>query len=349
MTNRILRRPRRDDAPRVAALMNASASALIGRPAITLPLLEYDWLALDLQSNVWLIEDSVGDSVGDSAGDSVGDSVDDSVDNGGRIVGYLKLYETDGQRAGEPSKNYRIWGCVDRDQPDSDDLRKLLLTAAEAQAAQQGIPVEIDYRVNAQDEAMVRVLLAGDYAPTRTFWQMRRRLADLPEAPSISPGAANVTIRAARTEADQRAIYALHMDSFRDHWNFTPYPYETWLQSLTAYPPTRDPSCWLIAEAGDALVGFVIGVPGQIIVPEMGYEPDVGYVAYMGTRQSWRGRGVAKALLYAVFDVFRQRGMREVSLGVDAGNATGATHLYQKVGMARSMTFDIYRKIIDGK
>jgi ribosomal protein S18 acetylase RimI-like enzyme len=50
-------------------------------------------------------------------------------------------------------------------------------------------------------------------------------------------------------------------------------------------------------------------------------------------RRAWRGRGFGRALLHHSFREFRRRGLTRAALGVDAANATGATRLYESVGM----------------
>ena len=50
-------------------------------------------------------------------------------------------------------------------------------------------------------------------------------------------------------------------------------------------------------------------------------------------RPAWRGQGLAKVLLYRTFAEFFLRGFQVVKLDVDAQNETGATHLYERVGM----------------
>jgi ribosomal protein S18 acetylase RimI-like enzyme len=59
----------------------------------------------------------------------------------------------------------------------------------------------------------------------------------------------------------------------------------------------------------------------------------VGYVRILGVQKAWRGRGLARALLLSAFSDYRQRGCLGVQLGVDTGNTTGATRLYESVGM----------------
>ncbi len=312
-----LRRPRRDDVDRVAVLMNAHAQALIGRPATTLAILQHEWQAAELDTCAWLVE------------------------HDRQAVGYLGLRKSGWQRVDESGKTYRIWGCVHPDYRAS-SAGERLLSAVETQAAEQGKLVEVDFRANVEDAAMVQTLQHGGYEVIRTFLQMRRSLDSLPPAPILPDG---ITIRTA-APADQADIYELHMQSFRDHWGFSPYPYQTWQRLFAAYPPDYDPALWFVAEAEGEKIGFVIGTPGQITVPEMGYAPEVGYVHLMGTRADWRGRGVAQAMLHRAFQAFRQRGQREVSLGVDAANTTGAVHLYHKIGLRQTMAFDLYRKVI---
>jgi ribosomal protein S18 acetylase RimI-like enzyme len=58
-----------------------------------------------------------------------------------------------------------------------------------------------------------------------------------------------------------------------------------------------------------------------------------GYLGALGVRRPWRGRGYGRALLLYSFREFRLRGMSRATLGVDAANPTGATALYESVGM----------------
>ena len=57
------------------------------------------------------------------------------------------------------------------------------------------------------------------------------------------------------------------------------------------------------------------------------------YVGAIGVRPGWRGKGLAKALLARAFAEFFRRGTPRVTLDVDSENETGATHLYERVGM----------------
>ena len=57
------------------------------------------------------------------------------------------------------------------------------------------------------------------------------------------------------------------------------------------------------------------------------------YIGYLGTRQSHRGRGLARAALAKVLTEAADSGYQRAGLGVDADNPTGATRLYERAGM----------------
>jgi ribosomal protein S18 acetylase RimI-like enzyme len=70
----------------------------------------------------------------------------------------------------------------------------------------------------------------------------------------------------------------------------------------------------------------------------------MGWVGRLGVRRPWRKRGLGEALLLHSFNEFYQRGISKVGLGVDASNPTGATRLYQKVGMHVSVEDVVFEK-----
>jgi ribosomal protein S18 acetylase RimI-like enzyme len=68
-----------------------------------------------------------------------------------------------------------------------------------------------------------------------------------------------------------------------------------------------------------------------------------GYVGIIGVRRAWRGRGLGKALLRHSFRALWDRGLRRITLHVDAESPTGATQLYESVGMvveSESVTYE---------
>ena len=63
-----------------------------------------------------------------------------------------------------------------------------------------------------------------------------------------------------------------------------------------------------------------------------------------------RKKGLAQALLYYTFAEFWKRGRKSVALHVDASSLTGATKLYEKVGMHADDKGGSWEKLIrDGE
>ena len=91
------------------------------------------------------------------------------------------------------------------------------------------------------------------------------------------------------------------------------------------------------ADAGDRDgAGEVTWVPGGALVGSVSPEDAEGfegsYVDYLGVTRAARGRGVARALLWAVIEDASRRGRNRVGLEVDADSPTGADTLYDSMG-----------------
>jgi mycothiol synthase len=154
----------------------------------------------------------------------------------------------------------------------------------------------------------------------RRFYRMAIVLDQPPVLPELTDG---IEIRQVeRTESDLRTMHELIDTAFLDHFDPIREPYERWL-ALSADGSCQDLSLWWFAT--------VNGVPGAGLY---GSElPESGYVDVLGTLREYRGRGLAKALLLNAFGEFYRRGRTKVGLSVDADSLTGATRLYQSVGM----------------
>lgn len=144
-----------------------------------------------------------------------------------------------------------------------------------------------------------------------------------------------VRVRAFR-EGDERTFYDLQHETFADTWEPIEDPYERWAHWLLG-DPSFDPALWFIAEDEDEPAGFAI-------CKRRRGDSDLGYVQVLGVRRPWRGRGLGRALLHTAFREFRARGIARAGLGVDAENPTGATRLYESVGMRVTHRFEIYEK-----
>jgi ribosomal protein S18 acetylase RimI-like enzyme len=69
-----------------------------------------------------------------------------------------------------------------------------------------------------------------------------------------------------------------------------------------------------------------------------------GYVESLSVRRPWRKRGIATAMLVWTLHEALTRGLKAVSLGVDAENPNGAKQLYERVGFREIDRFPIYGK-----
>lgn len=166
----------------------------------------------------------------------------------------------------------------------------------------------------AADERAAELFRTRGYHEARRFWEMAIDLdGELPE-----PAAAIEPFR----EEDAVDFHAALEEAFEDHWEPHPEPFEEWWKRQRNRL-NFDPSLWFVIRDGDEIAAFTRN--------EMRTES--GYIGALGVRRPWRGRGYGRALLQYSFREFQRRGSNRVTLGVDAANPTGATQLYESVGM----------------
>jgi mycothiol synthase len=177
----------------------------------------------------------------------------------------------------------------------------------------------------AGDTAAAELLRGRGYREVRRFWEMAIELEEEPpEAPAdVEPF----------DEGDAEAFHAALQESFAEHWEHDPESFEKWWERQRGRT-NFDPSLWFVIRAGDEIAGVVRNEA----------RPPAGYVGALGVRRRWRARGYGRALLLHSFGEFHRRGLRHVTLGVDAANATGATQLYESVGMYAEQEMVVWEK-----
>jgi ribosomal protein S18 acetylase RimI-like enzyme len=119
-------------------------------------------------------------------------------------------------------------------------------------------------------------------------------------------------------------------DAFRDHWVYVERPFSEELEECDARietSPRYDLELWLLATEGEEIVGAAIS-EGAIEG-----DPQMGYVSDLGVCRPWRGRGIGTALLLSLLGELRNRGFEQAALDVDADSLTGATRLYERIGL----------------
>jgi ribosomal protein S18 acetylase RimI-like enzyme len=152
-----------------------------------------------------------------------------------------------------------------------------------------------------------------------------------PPAPASFPE--GIELRPFVREEHARAVLDAQNESFRDHWGHHDLSFEQWAPRKFGRKDF-DPTLWMIAWQGDAIAGF----------SQNRYRQGIGWIGTLGVRRPWRKRGLGEALLLHSFAEFYRRGTTTIGLGVDAQNPTGATQLYQKVGMRAVSEFMFYEK-----
>ena len=137
-----------------------------------------------------------------------------------------------------------------------------------------------------------RLLEGAGYAPVRRVYMMAIDLEQAPHPPEWPEG---LRVRTFAPGQDERATHEAVEDASRDLWGRPYSPFERFLK-MTEHE-VFDPSPWFLAWDGPAISGVILCklVAGQ------------GWVAVVGERRPWRGRGLA--LLRHAFGEYYRRGI----------------------------------------
>jgi mycothiol synthase len=247
------------------------------------------------------------------------------LDGAGVIVGY-------GHVTREEPDVLESWGVVHPEHRGR-GIGASLLDRIEKRSADllAGLPSpRFRHAINAGDRAAAAMLKARGLRPVRHFWHMGIDLEG-PVEPGRSPE--GIEIGGIEPHEDLSAVHAVLIAAFAEDWGHHPEPFDRWAEEETS-SPSYDPTLWLLARDG--------GVPvGALTASVLG---DRGWVGEIGVLAPHRGRGIAAALLRRSFATLARRGFRHVLLNVDAENPTGATALYERVGMRVVKRWDLWER-----
>ena len=238
------------------------------------------------------------------------------LEDGGKLVGsaFAQLFGEKGNAAGAVHPSERGRGLGTR-----------LVELMEARMTEEGAKLLHAWTI-AGDSAAEELFTARGFREVRRFWDMAIDLA--PEPPE--PAARIETFR----EADGPAFHAALEEAFAEGWKHVPESFDAWWERQRRRS-NHDPSLWFLIRDGDEIAAICRGESRE----------DGGYVGMLGVRLAWRRRGYARDLLLHAFREFRRRGHTRASLGVDAANRTGATQLYESVGMEVELENVVWEKI----
>jgi mycothiol synthase len=301
-----MRHPTMDDLQAVHHVITTSDLAYHGSADITLDELHTDWLSpeFNLQQDAWLIAGPAG-----------------------QVVGYASV----GQR-----EHARIYSEV-LVLPEFARLgfQDALLAEVEQWAREQ-VPqarpdarVALSFYVAQGDEQQALSLQRHGFQEIRRSWNME---ITMNEAPAEPQWPACVSVRTFRP-GDERVVFDADDEAFKDHWGYMPGNFERW-KHWTVERKTFDPTLWFLAYEGDQIAGISLCT----------YRDELGWVDTLAVLRPWRRQGLGQALMLHSFGEFYRRGTRTVGLGVDAQNLTGATRLYERVGMHVVRVYINYEK-----
>jgi mycothiol synthase len=210
-------------------------------------------------------------------------------------------------------------------------LGAFLLERTEERARELGRPVLTAGRL-AENDAARRLLEGLGFHEARHFFQMRITFDGPPEPPRWPEGVVPATFRA----ADAREFHRVMNEAFAEEWGFHQLSFDEWRTRRLDAPGT-DTSLWFLARAGEEVAG--------VVRCEVGHDGG-GWIGLIGVLKPWRRKGVGLALLRHAFVELHRRGEPHVGLGVDAQNPSGATRLYERVGMRVTKEDVIYEKAL---
>ncbi|MBN1858433.1 GNAT family N-acetyltransferase [Candidatus Bipolaricaulota bacterium] len=212
--------------------------------------------------------------------------------------------------------------------------------ARAVEMAPMGCRVSLIQGLNENEAAAKALLAAHQYQSVRHFWRMSVEFAanGALQEPRWPEGISVSTLDPAKDlEASLRAA----RDAFRDHWGHVETPEKEALERMRhriENDPDFDASLRFLAREGSEIAGVCYARPKD------GTDSTTAYIETLGVRRPWRRRGLAEALLRHTFRVCHRRGLGKVALDVDAASLTGATRLYEKVGMHVSELTHAYEK-----
>jgi mycothiol synthase len=166
------------------------------------------------------------------------------------------------------------------------------------------------------------------YEKAWEFWLMG---ADLPEDVASPHWPDGVLIRTFR-EDDAVPVKELLDLAYAAEPYHRPLSFEHWHRFMLE-DPSFEPQAWFLAEANGRLVGAALNWKE-------------GYVKDLVVHPDWRRRGLGRALMEQTFAEFARRGIERVTLKTDSINPTEAWRLYERLGMRKERTYEVFQKEI---
>jgi len=161
---------------------------------------------------------------------------------------------------------------------------------------------------------------------------------DLDNVPNL-PLPEGVEVRSGREE-DVKLFFTAWNDATRD-MNDAPRLADEMIEQMKM-DPSWNPSLWQLAWHNGKVIGTVMVVIDS--AENEKFNRKRGVTELISVAGPWRNKGIAKAMIVKALRTLREKGMNEATLGVDAGNASGALALYKRMGYKSTQCLISYWK-----
>ncbi|MFZ9720643.1 MAG: GNAT family N-acetyltransferase [Candidatus Nanopelagicaceae bacterium] len=176
---------------------------------------------------------------------------------------------------------------------------------------------------HSKDETYKSILLGKGFDLLRRYWTMEMELPSTQEyRTNLSTSIREIDLD---SEDDLKAFHSVNQDSFSNHFGFMPRAFPEWSELVLRDRDEVNLKVWLLTIDGED-VGF-LDCNDELIHEE------AGFVAGLGVRKAFQGKGFGEALLMHAVNHYSKLGREKLCLNVDAGNESGALRLYEKLGM----------------
>ncbi|CAN7390476.1 GNAT family N-acetyltransferase [Variovorax sp. LjRoot178] len=191
------------------------------------------------------------------------------------------------------------------------------------------------------ETARATLLEKAGYRPERYFFTMVRPTLDAVADFALPP---RLEVRPVQPD-HFRAIWDAHTRAFRTHWGFSSpdeADYQRWQVSQVFQP-----HLWQVA--WDVQTGEVAGQVRAYVdeVWNAANGRKRGWTEFISVGESWRRRGLARALISLSLRAQEAAGMEESALGVDGQNLDGANRVYEDCGFIVARRNCIFRKPLE--
>jgi mycothiol synthase len=261
-----------------------------------------------------------------------------AIDGTGRAVAYAEVFDEHDDRA-------HVDVVVE---PEFDDERFAAVASRGTQVAlarlgdivreRSGVATTASAGLYRGETRIGAVYRANGFCPSTTYWRMSIDVEGKRfEVPGLPDG---VRIESVDPDDDDvmRTALSILNEAFIGHHGHVDMTFD---EFTPVWRDTKkyDRTTWWFAYIGSDPVGINL-------CDNLKLDENAGYVRNLGVLPSARGRGIAKALLLTSFDEYARRGRSTVQLGVDTANDTGATRLYEGVGMHPVVVFDTFEQTV---